>query len=153
MSMTKKLLSRIAHGTSIMFVFGAMILSQRSVAVDPIPGKYVFVENTDRWVSIVRGEWFLIGKLDKSGDFIHEFKFKTSDSTSAGIPVATSLNSTGPNSKKVFEFRSGMLIPGEIRKEGNFVPEAGGKMIEFKDYKYSPSEIPIWNLPGRFVKK
>jgi hypothetical protein len=37
--------------------------------------------------------------------------------------------------------------------DGLFVPELGGKIIDFMDYKYSDQAIPIWNLPGKFVKR
>ncbi|OWK41792.1 hypothetical protein FRUB_03870 [Fimbriiglobus ruber] len=44
-----------------------------------------------------------------------------------------------------------MLIPGEIRPLGQFVPEVGGKIIRFADYRYNPEAKPIWNLPGKFI--
>ncbi len=43
-----------------------------------------------------------------------------------------------------------MLIPGTIRERGNFLPEEGGKIVSFKNYQYSASATPIWNLPGRY---
>jgi hypothetical protein len=52
--------------------------------------------------------------------------------------------------KPVYEFRSGVLAPGEIREGGNFAPEVGGKIVAFADYTYTPDATPIWNLPGGF---
>jgi uncharacterized protein (TIGR03067 family) len=37
--------------------------------------------------------------------------------------------------------------------EGNFVPEVGSTIIKFEVYKYDLDAIPIWNLPGTFMKK
>ncbi len=52
----------------------------------------------------------------------------------------------------VYEYRSGRLIKGELDKEGNFLPDLPGKVIDFKDYRYSKTAIRIYNLPGSFVK-
>lgn len=54
---------------------------------------------------------------------------------------------------KLFEFRKGILIPMIMDKDRGLIPEIGGKIMEFKDYEYSPSARPIYNLPGRFVLK
>jgi uncharacterized protein (TIGR03067 family) len=40
-----------------------------------------------------------------------------------------------------------------LTTEGNFVPETDSSIVKFEDYKYSPDAIPIWNLPGTFMKK
>ncbi len=37
--------------------------------------------------------------------------------------------------------------------DGRFVPDVGAKIIHFNDYRYAPSAIHIWNLPGYFKKK
>jgi len=54
---------------------------------------------------------------------------------------------------KVYELRSGMLIPGQLGPSGRFVPEEDGKIIKFSNYTYGPTASPIWNLPGRFELK
>jgi hypothetical protein len=142
----------------LLSVAGAMVVTGKAAASDPPKEKYVFFEYTDRWVCVFQGEWELIGKLDRNGDFIHEHKRKAGQPASAGTrPGEVIINATGSLTKprKVYEFRSGMLIPGELRPgrfaAGPFVPEAGGKIIPFKDYEYSPTATPIWNLPGVFV--
>src|SRR5205814_1208162 len=35
---------------------------------------YEFVENTERWVEVIQGDFLLVGKLDKNGDFVQEIK-------------------------------------------------------------------------------
>jgi hypothetical protein len=125
-------------------------LAATCAASDPPKQRYVFVENTDRWVGLIRGEAYLIGKLDKNGDFTSEMKLRPDSASSAGVPVHGLLNGSNMVEKKVYEFRSGVLVPGEIRKDGNFVPEVGGKIIAFADYTYTPDATPIWNLPGGF---
>ena len=129
----------------------AILMSDRPACSDPPNERYVFVENTNRWVVIIRGEWQLIGKLDKNGDFIQDKKYKKGQGGSR--PSSVLINSSGhaSKSKKVYEFRSGALIPGEIQPDGQFVPQVGGKIIPFKDYNYSPTATPIWNLPGVFL--
>lgn len=136
----------------IFLAFEVLVTAGQAIPDDPPKGRYVFIEDPGRWVGVIRGEWYLIGKLDANGEFIHEYKFKRNQPlTLTAEDIINLLPGENPNPKKVYEFRSGMLIPGAIQKDGRFVPEAGGKIIPFKDYKYSPDVPPIWNLPGRFV--
>ena len=132
----------------------AILMSDRPACSDPPKERYVFVENIDRWVAVNRGEWHLVGKLNKDGDFVADFMWKKGQGKSL-TPTET-LNSAvfTSNPQKAYEFRSGMLIPGKIERDGRFVPEVGGKIVAFKDYEYdpnSPTTIPIWNLPGVFL--
>lgn len=120
-------------------------------AYEPPKERYRFVEDTERWVAVFRGELQLLGKLDKNGDFVHEYKFKKGAGWNLGFPPPPIINDPGLKPKKVYEFRSRMLIPGELQPDGAFVPEAGGRIIHFKDYEYSPTATPIWNLPGVFL--
>jgi hypothetical protein len=53
----------------------------------------------------------------------------------------------------VYEYRSGRLIKGVMKKNGDFVPDFGSTVIPFADYKYSKTASRIYNLPGRFVEK
>jgi hypothetical protein len=128
----------------------AMAFSHPSVEGVPAPEvKFVFVQDTDRRVAIDRGDVELIGKLDEAGNFTE--KFKHVKHTFYSGPLYYRINSTDGKPRKVYEFRSGRLIKGELDTSGNFVPEVGSTVISFKDYKYSPDAIPIWNLPGKFV--
>jgi hypothetical protein len=128
-----------------------ILVSGRTAASDPPKKKYVFVEITDRWVAVDRGEWHLVGKLDKNGDFVEEFMWKKGQGKSLTPTITLNSAVFTSNPQKVYEFRSGMLIPGKIERDGQFIPEEGGKIIPFKDYEYSLTATPIWNLPGVFV--
>jgi uncharacterized protein (TIGR03067 family) len=139
-----KLLALVAAGL-------ATIGSTRlECAPAPPPEEYVFVEDTDRWVGIWKGDVHLVGKLDANGDFTQTYRFEFGAAMSASF---TLINHPGPKAKNVYEFRSGRLIKGDLMTEGNFVPETGSSIVKFEDYKYSPDAIPIWNLPGTFMKK
>jgi hypothetical protein len=113
--------------------------------------KYRFVEDVTREVAVYQGEFVLLGKLDKYGEFQIESK-NLKNSTSLPQWRKIAINDPTPAGKKVYEFRSGRLIKGEIKDDGSFVPDLGSKVVEFKDYKYSPDGIQIYNLPGRFVE-
>ena len=130
-----------------------ILVSGRTAASDPPKQKYVFFENTDRWVSVIRDGWVHIGKLDKNGDFVADFMWKKGQEKS--LTPTTTLNSFASawNPQNMYEFRSGMLIPVALQPDGRFVPEAGGKIVPFKDYEYSPTANTIWNLPGVFLKE
>jgi hypothetical protein len=39
-----------------------------------------------------------------------------------------------------------------LDKEGVFVPTTNGKVIEFRNYRFGPSSLRIYNLPGNFVQ-
>ena len=133
-----------------LFALLALTLADQPARPDPPKKKYVFVENTDRWVRVTQGEWQFVGKLDKNGDFAQEFGWKKGQEVKAPQGIDT-INFSAGQHKRAYEFRSGMLIPGELQPDGRFVPEVGGKIIPFKDYQYSPSATRIWNLPGFFV--
>jgi hypothetical protein len=134
-------------------VLGGTVLSDGQDAKASDTDEYEFVEDTSRWVMVIQGNTESIGKLDAGGNFIPEkkyFQLKKGQPRSVGPPY-TLIN--GSAQKGVYEFRSGRLIPGDIDEECNFVPTVGGKIIEFKDYRYSPKAAKIYNLPGKFVKK
>lgn len=120
---------------------------------------YEFLLNVDRIVGIEREDFLLIGKLDKDGEFTQESKERYSVSSAGEKFLASSgpahvlLNVGGLKPSKVFEYRSGLLVPGTMRAGGKFIPEEGAKVIRFADYKYTPAATPIWNLPGGFVLK
>jgi uncharacterized protein (TIGR03067 family) len=131
-------------------VFTTVAAARLECAPAPPDEEYVFVRDTDRWVGLVKGQVELVGKLDGKGDFTQVYRFERMHSMG---PAYGLINFPGPKAKKVYEFRSGRLIKGELMMEGNFVPEADSTIVKFEDYKYSPDAIPIWNLPGSFMKK
>ena len=113
--------------------------------------KYVFVPDTDRLVEIVRGDLVLTGKLDINGDFLEDPHHRRK--TNMPVYSQPSIVLLNANQGPAYEYRSGQLIKGVIADWGNFVPEIGSAVVPFTDYRYGPDALPIWNLPGRFVKK
>jgi len=117
--------------------------------------KYEYVEDTSRGIGVERHQMLLLGKLDAAGNFIQDPRALV---LKAGIPRTGGhyeiINSRGPGREHVFEFRSGRLIKGELDKEGNFIPDLGSKVLDFKDYQYEKKDpIYIYNLPGYFKEK
>src|ERR1700733_15125903 len=113
--------------------------------------EYVFVKDTERLVAIDRGDVFLSGRLDADGEFHQTKRIEANNGVIQSFGPSYRLLNGGSNTPRtVYEFRSGILIPGTIKSQGNFIPEVGGKIIKFEDYKYSPTGIQIWNLPGHF---
>jgi hypothetical protein len=98
----------------------------------------------------MRGEYYSIGKLDARGNFIPDRRYIDMRGDASSIPPSQLLNY--PRKDPVFECRSARLILGKIDKDGNFIPEVGSKVMDFKDYRYG-TDYPIWNLPGHFKKK
>ena len=126
---------RVAFGLMILALAGTL-LSQVPAAPAPPPEPYVFVPDVSRLVGIYRGDLLLVGRLDAAGNFLQTERYKR-----------------GEAPKRAYEYRSEMLFRGVLDAEGHFVPEAGSKIIRFQEYKYDPDGPPIWNLPGRFVKR
>jgi len=150
------------RGTQLLFAAGIVIGACSGIqflklsAQNPLttdPGEYEYVAETSRWVMLVQGETESIGKLDATGNFTPDkrwFQFRKGQSLSS-VPPNRVINE--PAQKGIFEFRSGRLIPGDLDKDGNFVPTVGRRVVDFKEYRYGPKALNIYNLPGRFVKK
>lgn len=130
---------------------GTIIVAQLGKSAED---QYVFAPDVDRLVGIVRGDFVLIGRLDLQGNFSESMR-RVPGPVSSALPPYTIINSFAADLKPrpVYEYRSGRLIKGVIDLKCNFVPDVGSTVILFKDYRYSPKALPIWNLPGRFVKK
>src|SRR6516162_4264560 len=105
----------------------AALLGARQLGAGP-NHEYAFVPSAEGHVAIVRDEWLLIGKLDASGNFEHQWKYPKSSPLS-GIPAFRIINFRSAKLSIAYEFRSGMLIKGEIQENGSFVPEAGSKVL------------------------
>ncbi len=136
------------------YFFGGVFLCL-SVPVDTSPdrGEYVFVKDTQRYVALVRGETQSIGKLDAAGNFLPDprwFNLKRGQPLPKAPPF-TVINA--PPQKGVYEYRSGMLIKGDLDEKGNFLPDIGSEVVSFKDYRYREDGPRIYNLPGKFVRK
>ncbi|HQR05888.1 MAG TPA: hypothetical protein PLN21_03645 [Gemmatales bacterium] len=92
-----------------------------------------------------------LGVLDAKGTFIPDMTSINSKFGRIGGPSAL-IEAKTPN-EKVYEYRTGILVPMYINDKNKLIPEVGGKIIDFKDYNYSPTARRIYNLPGRFVLK
>ena len=131
-------------------------------------GTYEYVQDTGLFVGIHRGKFLSIGKLDAAGNFIPDKRWLNLTGGFSAVPVDRFLNASSIKRLKletnghivvkivvepVYEYRSGTLIRGIIDDEGDFIPDVGSTVIDFKDYKYSSRAPRIYNLPGKFVQK
>jgi hypothetical protein len=147
-------MSRWKSGRVALLAF-ALTVAMIQPPVDGTPApqdEYVFVRLTERPVSILRGGYVLIGKLDADGNFIQDAKRKGSGLEPSNLTPPI-LNYPHPEPVPAYEYRSGRLVKGELGTKGVFVPEVGSKVIRFEDYKYRPGGIGIWNLPGYFKER
>jgi hypothetical protein len=137
----------------VLFWFGSMLPNcvVPSAAGDSPDTRFVFVQNLDRDVAIISHQYFLIGKLDASGNLHVQHRILQSAARSR-LPSFTVINERFSGKAKAYELRSGRLVPGEIQVDGRFVPDLGSEVIDFKDYRYSSYSVPIYNLPGTFVE-
>jgi hypothetical protein len=95
----------------------------------------------------------VFGRLDAAGNFIEDPKRPRHPLNAAfSGPHFELLNCEEEAGKPVYEYRSGRLVRGSFDGDRNFVPDLHSPAIEFKDYRYRPSGIRIYNLPGRFEK-
>ena len=99
------------------------------------------------------------GYINQDGAFqpdLHDLEAAL-EAKRTGVPRVGSwpgdLVQTRSVNEKVYEYQKGILIPMIVDKDRGLIPEVGGKIIEFKDYEYSPGARRIYNLPGRFVPK
>jgi hypothetical protein len=119
-----------------------------------LPGanRYVYIENTSRSVCIIRGAWNACGHLDARGKLtVTQWVLNGQVSFVGGVKIGERLNAHPLRGKPLYELRSGRLVPGTFDDEGMFVPEIGGKVINFAEYRYTPTAPKIWNLPGHFL--
>jgi hypothetical protein len=115
--------------------------------------EYVFAPDTSRYVGILRNGYWHIGQIDAEGNFEWGRRIRENGPYSGPQYEEIDLIPKDGKPRPCYELRSSRLIKGGIDTKGNFVPEIGSKVILFKDYRYSPTATPIWNLPGMFIKK
>jgi hypothetical protein len=102
-------------------------------------------------VALLNGTTYTIGKLDATGRFTPDRKFSPMKYGSGGSGLSYDMLNDSPG--PAYEYRSGRLILGNIDAQGDFIPDLGSKVIPFKDYRPGPDALPIYNLPGKFVRK
>jgi hypothetical protein len=121
------------------------------------------------WEVRVIGEIAEFGHLDDRGEFIPDYGLPIVSrsglkglirSEPGGSPRYYTLprpswdtwpEREGPNRdapEEVYEYRSGRLIKGTLQGSGNFVPELGSKVLDFKEYDPLTDRRRIYNLPG-----
>ncbi len=115
------------------------------------PAVHIFVPDLSTRYRHNVGEFTCLGTLDSKGTFIPDLTTLNSKFGVIGGPSKL-IEAKTPN-EKVYEYRSGVLVPMYINDKNKLIPEVGGKIIDFKDYQYSPTARRIYNLPGRFVLK
>ena len=115
-------------------------------------------------VARVIGEVMEVGRLSDEGEFVPDpdlplFPRTVAAHTHPPVYAANTFNfyytlprpktelEERPQQEDVYEYRSGRLIQGALHKTGNFVPELGSKVLDFKDYD-PLGRRRIYNLPG-----
>jgi hypothetical protein len=115
----------------------------------PPEPEYVFIPDTARRVVIFRQQMSFFGTLDTDGNFHEELRIGFEKSGSFQKGTCTPIGRRGP----AYEYRAGKLVKGVIGTDGMFVPDPNAPVTHFINYKYSPDAVPIWNLPGYFMRK
>ena len=107
--------------------------------------RLVFQENT-RYYSRQIADKHIEGYIDRNGEFV---PVAIMDTDKWWFPRTMKPLMPFRNGARVYEYRSGVLVPG-FAKGGLFVPDAEGVIIPFENYSVFRSRVPIYNLPGRF---
>ena len=145
-----------------MFIICALMMQPLAALVHRLAtDRYEFQEDVKRKVGFFKGEQIVIGTFDQTGEFHQSGIVKPVmlDGELGSVYILRRVTYEDTvrvlqyRQAKVFELRSGMLIPGQFAKNGLFVPENGATISKFADYSYSELARPIWNLPGKYVKK
>lgn len=125
------------------------------IACQLLTEEYTYREELSTPFTALIGEFIYKGKVSRDGIFIPDINVAPSSRMSYKFSGAGGMRHLwrGPGSSKFYELRYGMLIPMIIDTKGCFVPEKGGKIIPFEEYRYSLFARPIYNLPGTWVKK
>jgi len=118
-------------------------------------------ENQNPWFARVIGPVMELGHLSAEGEFVPDYGLPVFPNVKVGSAddlrdllrdgtqrsMYFTLPKDGKDTEDVYEFRSGRLIKGTLQKTGNFVPELGSKIMDFKDYD-PLGRRRIYNLPG-----
>jgi hypothetical protein len=115
------------------------------------PVEYVFIAVPDQLICHQWKSRKPIGRIDAKGQFNIERQYSAEDDQGGSGTAFVVIVHTGR--ERVYEFRSDRLILGTMMPDGEFIPEAGSTVIEFKDFKYEAGGTPIWNLPGYFLRR
>jgi hypothetical protein len=105
--------------------------------------EYVYKEDLGRIVAMLKGGKVVYGQLDAAGNFLDVEALKPD----------YVMNEPQQANEPVYEFRSGTLIKGTLRKDGKFVPDEGSEIIDLKKYEVKERGPRIYNLPGYLEEK
>ncbi|HEY2784127.1 MAG TPA: hypothetical protein VGJ05_04055 [Fimbriiglobus sp.] len=122
--------------------------------------KYEEKQNGKAKYCYVYKEWMSFGILDRTGTFIPDDDLPPIPRTKLPHGVAGqtktiffNLPIDGKKTEEAYEYRSGRLIRGTLDDTGNFTPEIGSTIMDFKDFEPLKDRKRIYNLPGRLVPK
>jgi hypothetical protein len=131
---------------SFLFVVSSFMLFQAH--------EYIYQPQKGILVTGFVGDKYYQGVIASDGSFVPDLQ------KSPGLLGQTGSDFLAPHyriaakpNERVYEYRSGYLIPMVFVNKYELIPEVGGIIIDFKDYHYSPTARRIYNLPGRFVLK
>ncbi len=103
---------------------------------------------------------FKVGNIECQGHFNQDGEFipivsiiPRADEWDITSNAPRPLESVFREKERLYELRHGVLIPVFYYRERGFVPEVGGEIVPFSEYKYTPLSRRIYNLPGRFIPK
>jgi hypothetical protein len=127
-------------------------------------------EQANPWFARVIGEVMELGHLSDEGEFVPDYglpvfpfvRVKQPDVLQDAsrrtmyytLPQPPHLRwpsrrgETEDDPEDVYEYRSGRLIKGMLHKTGNFVPELGSTVLDFKEYDPIRDRRRVYNLPG-----
>jgi hypothetical protein len=105
--------------------------------------EYVYKEDLGRIVAMLKGGKVVYGQLDAAGNFLDVEQLKPE----------WVMNEPREPDEPVYEYRSGTLIKGILRKDGKFVPDEGSEIVDFKKYEKKKGVPRIYNLPGVLEEK
>lgn len=105
-------------------------------------------------VSYKVGNLPYLGMFNEHGEFIPDLRtLPREDDWDVTGNGPMPLESRFRDKELLYELRHGVLVPVIYYTNRRFVPEVGGKIILFAQYKYTPFARRIYNLPGRFIPK
>ena len=128
---------------------------------------YLFPGGNKAWFARTIGDVAEYGHLNEHGDFVPDYGLPVLKRDQIRSVAPANLGTTenewhytytlprnNAKSEEVYEYRSGRLIAGTLYDTGNFAPEIGSTILDFKDYN-PESKRRIYNLPGvlRKIKK
>jgi hypothetical protein len=145
--------------------------AQQPSSLNQSAAQYVYKEDLSRCIMLHRREmseslrlkvkpstgphaaYPVIGRLSSTGEF-----YQGCDETqylwlsAFGLPAFHRINILLTPNEEVYEYRSGLLIKGNLNDDYQFIPQLDSQITSFKDYQYKIGGIRIYNLPGQFER-